>query len=505
MENKRIGAHIHASTLAPSEGRILPSHARLVRDLFGSVGWDSFARYLSGAANAEALPVKPTSDFLFSMYGDRKPEGILGKARQATLSILHKLHISHSYYDNEFRDDYQNAQQVANEAIIEIITKLGLPRDIYGLRDGVTAVADSPGVSMRKILLPPEKINPIYRHQLFIQQLMTVAALELDMSLKKKKMNNELSDFVAWAEEELFSGMPDSRLGDTQSVAVYSLHKPNTNWAGEHNIRVNQPFARNEVWDNTMKKKDMETRKCVIDGEQFTLFFDTRIKRSSVALIKAIAKADRRSVKRDKRINTLIRKEMHSVRRGDNEYESKKHTATLNAINSPIDKDPAQNAKRRREESDEIFILDDVVDIIGTKIVVVEGDKKRFVELFEGKLKGKYGEENVVDDSTTGKERGQSSRNSFTRKVLANGAGTEMIIYSLQEYINSENDIGVIDKNSLPNGASHRIYELLRMAAVAKRLFPKEIYPNLDIDHYLRLALQKVIQDLRKEGNIDPI
>ena len=431
---------------------LLPSHARLVRDVFGQVGWQQVKDILKGNAEMQQLPTRPTSHYLHSLYGERKPDGFLGSLRKLFLDASEKLHIEHRYFDHEFREDYLNAQSDVNAVFNVIINNLGLPNTVYGLREGVTATTDNVQSNLRKLFMSGDDINIVYQHQILIQQLLTVVSLELNKSHRAKQMRNELSSFVDWAEQDLFIS-PGKKLGDTEKLTVYSVHKKGTNWTTPKMNRINSPFSKEEIKDGIMKRTELAVRTCELGGRTFKVMFDTRKKSDATALIKALAKAI--------------------------------------------------NRRKKHNGSDEVVILDDVIDIIGTKIVVVEGNKNEFVRLFEEKLKAKYGD--VVDDSVTDEGRGQSKRHTFARKVVANGIGTEVIVYSLQEYLNSEYDIGILDETGKYNGASHAIYDLVRMAEVARILFPKEIHPDLDIEFYLKSALWRAVQRLKRLNNVKAV
>lgn len=461
---------VFTSSLHPfnTEGEltIKPSHGKLVRSLVGPVGWDKVVKYLKGDFETE-LPERPSTHYLYSIYGDAKQEGALKNIKKSILDTLDWLNIEHTYFDEDFSADYLTAQKDVNSSYNTLVNLLNLPKSLYGQRDGVTSTADSVERNIRKLLMSTKgdskmEINDVYHFRLLTQQLLSVVGLDLIKKQRRMRAKNELAKFVDWSENEVF-GLPGQRLGDTENIDVFSLHKRNTGWNGKKDSRIGASFTKNEKGDKMQKHIEMTVRDCEFEGEKFKIFFDTRTKSDGMALIKAISKAIKRSGKK----HNLIR--------------------------------------------DEIIILNDVIDIIGTKMVVVEGNKDRFVELYQKKLQEFYGADSIKDDSQTNidedgnqKTGTQSKRHTFTRKIIGNNIGTEIIIYSLQEYLNSEFDYGEYDKRTgIANGASHKIYELTRIAEVAKLLFPKEVYPNLNIDKYLRESIARAINQLKRKNSID--
>lgn len=503
-EVMKTDTHIRISSLFPfnEEGvwTLKPSHARAIKSLFGQVGWESVVSYLRNRneTTKSALPTRPTTDYLHTLYGERTPMGIFGSMRKTLLTVLDKYNVDHRYYDQEFKEDYLQAQGVANATINSIISKLKLPPALYGLREEVTATSDNVWDNIQKIFMHPDDIDPTYQHQIIVQQLLSVVALALNKSHRTKHMQNELKEFVNWVGGELFN-IPGQQLGATEEVSIYSLHKDTTNWTGEHDYRVNDPFLAEEMRGKTMKKTEIAARLCNLDGKVFKVLFDTRKKSDSTALIKTLAKALGRKKTYENKMREFVGKKMKGVSQDDPDWNEKIHQAQVDFLTSV----QGSSDPLLKGATDRIDILDDVIDIIGTKIVVLEGDKDEFADLFDKKLKAKYGKQTIIDDSSTDTGRGQSKRHSFTRKVIANGIGTEIIIYSLQEYLNSEYDIGAMQQGRY-NGASHKIYELQRMASVAKLLFPQEIYPDLDIDKYLESALKQVVTELKTAKTVIP-
>jgi len=286
-------------------------------------------------------------------------------------------------------------------------------------------------------LLSSRDINPLLRFQLAEQLLLALPGAESNMRTKNQRLRTQLDKFVSVTDKELFSGKP---IGDTRVIDVYSTH--------DYQNKVVDigfsPFTHlaNNV---TQKKTPLRVREIEKDkNRKFTVTFDIRKKDDRIVVLKAIEKA-------------IL---------GDGDVQ-----------------------------------LESVTDMIGKKFIIIKGDKKDLIVIFDSIMRCGFNVRKVEKDDSTEKTRNQSSRHRFSRRQYhINDNKFEVIFYNLREFLNSEYDIGYIDRDDFYNGAAHSLFELKRIAHVANLLFPKELY-NLDIDEYSKLAQQREVNRLLDLNN----
>jgi len=452
--NKR--PHIHASSFHPfnAEGKLtlLPSHWRLLSGVFGNDALKALRAYLGSPRYASPenividgkIPSEPLPDFLVQLN------------------------------ETNFGSDYINAEKDGLEARKAVVSFLELPATLVGNKDEVSSKSENIYDNMYKIFSNeyPDKI----RFEMIINQLFAFESLSRNYKSKVEKKSTSRSEFVDWLDKSIFTGLGE-KMGEDHGITVYSLHEPDTFW-NRGDVRLNEPFTQDEMGDFMYKKNEMRVRYCILDGKEYKILSNTREKNDGDALLKGLRKA-------------LIRK---------NRYDKRTKGQFENMI-KPVD------ASTRAKESDKLDYIEDVADLIGAKFVVVEGDRDEFVNSLEVRLHQQYGE--VVDRSQTnlnkdGSERGgtQSKRHTFIRKELPQYNNLEIVIYTLQEYLNSEYDIGIREANGEFSGASHEIYAATRIASIAHTLFPKEIYPDLNLQDYIDRAIERVIEQLQNKNTI---
>ena len=438
-------------------GHILPSHGKMMRQIFGNTAFNNIKEYLRTDNKAESkwlLPQYPSDEYLQFMYGDI--EGI-GNSQEAKKYM--------------FRSDFLNAQNDANNVIKTIMSKLQLPALVDGLRNMPVSTPDNPAEVLAHIFMQTDTadgLDKLVQDQLVIQQLIASEAFKLIYLNRRRERKNELSKFSDWLDEEVLR-MPSEPISRTYESAIYSIHNPADMWADKCRL---QPFTEDEKIGKLSKRRELAVRKFSLYGNEFTAMVDIRTKGDPEALIKAIAKAIKRQ-------GTKLNKQ----------------TNFLGALLPD---------EIIGEKTDRVSVEEDAIDINGSKIVILEGDKNQFVKLFEAKLKEKYGDNSIRDDSVTGSSRGQSERNKFTRKIVNDAVGTELIVYDAQEFMNSEYHIGkYINESNLFDGAAHDLYELRRIREVAEIVLASRNASKEDIDKYYWKAVIKKVNDLRIKDMID--
>lgn len=276
-------------------------------------------------------------------------------------------------------------------------------------------------------LLSSRDINPLLRFQLAEQLLLALIGAESNMRTKNQRLRTQLDNFVKMTDKELFSS---KLIGDTRVIDVYSTHD-------YQNKVVDIGFSSFTHLANNVREKKTPLRVREIKKDKnrkFVITFDIRKKDDRIVTLKAIEKA--------------------MLENGDVQLES-------------------------------------VTDMIGKKFIIIDGDKKDLIAIFDSIMRCGFRVKKVDKDDSTEKTRGQSPRHRFSRRQYhINGNKFEVIFYNLREFLNSEYDIGDIDENGFYNGAAHSLYELKRIACVASLLFPKELY-GFNIDEYIKLAYQR--------------
>jgi hypothetical protein len=425
--------YLHVSSFHP---QITPSRARLVRDAFGVQGWNDMKLYMrQQQMSSHPLPSMPESlTYPLASFIESIYSKGLPPGTKATISEM------------QFSEDYRKALSDANKAVEHLIDLYRLPQSLSGIHQEVSSTSEVVGHNLRKIYSPD--FSPVVQYEMLRAHLLALTALELNHAKRIDKSQTKVSEFIDWMNVSVFSsnGLP---FGSTKAVDLYSLHDVHSLW-NSGDISLNESFGMADKSGFVEKKESLLVRECILDGKKYALYFNQRTKDDAKALLKAVKKAqERKGIKSD----------------------------------------------------DDVVDVEDINDRIGAKVVVIEGNRDEFVQSLVKRLEVTYG--TIVDDSKTNvNEQGaqlngkQSLRHTFIRKRIPAHSNFELIVYSAQEYLNSQYDLGIIN-----DGAAHDLYDLYRFREVADLFFPRELYPELDIELYYARALRNRENELRERNS----
>lgn len=335
-------------------------------------------------------------------------------------------------------DRFMDALKKANDTHLRIIESLGLPPWNAGLINNVYAFSESPSERLEIISSP--NTSPLLRYQLSNQLLLALIHAHLDSRTRNNKLITVLNRFVRFTDEVFF---PDQLIGENKVINVFSTHDKQNR---VQRLNIGRQFMSLSNGELSQKMTPLRIRESSIGGHKFRFGLDIRRKEDEVSVLKTLTKA---------------------IKSGGN-----------------------------------IRPHEYVNDVIGAKFVMIDDDIDRFISIFENLVREYYGDIEIEKDDSANFDRGQSNRHTFSRRqVYLGGAIIEVIFYSLSEFLNSQYDVGVEDKDGFFNGAAHWLYEIKRIVDAARVLFPKEMY-GFNVGDYWPLKQMEVVDELFGKNSI---
>lgn len=159
---------------------------------------------------------------------------------------------------------------------------------------------------------------------------------------------------------------------------------------------------------------------------------------------------------------------------------------------------------------DRVIKVDAAEDRLGIMYVTIEkdADPRKLADLVITRIEsGPRQVAEVVEDDLVNQQRGQSQEFKFdARRIVRfkrSAVPLEMVFLSLENYLNSEYEVGKRDSQTgLYMGRAHELYELRRGLRIAPVLFPQEIYPVDFKSAFRKMSIMKA-EELKRRNRVD--
>lgn len=342
---------------------------------------------------------------------------------------------------DEIQSFFLSQLKKANDTVRIIGNTLGLPPTVYSLHNEVDVV--DPSIARMLSLLDRDRVDPVLRFE--VQRQLALAYLSA--GINTRTMHDRAYDVLSALQEGLNSQFFIGKIGHYETEVITSLHDPETNRTlGVYHQGEAVPVR--DFAGTLIKNTPMSFRTISIGSHEIKVLYGVRKKSDEAAIIKAINKG---------------------ISRGRS-----------------------------------IDVFNDVLDSLGLMFVVDGGEEeRRLVAQHFFQFLNRYNEKLVrLDDSRSGNDRGQSDLIHFERYQIISpdiSLPLETMFFSLPDYINSQSDIGRRGNDGIYDGAAHSLYELRRSRQVAQRLFPKEMYPQINIGEYARKKSNNIAIELKRK------
>ncbi|MDH7476507.1 MAG: hypothetical protein QHH09_03490 [Microgenomates group bacterium] len=342
--------------------------------------------------------------------------------------------------------EYIECQKRAVEVVNSAISTLGLPPDQFGFFNEALIYSESPTDSLRMMTAP--HINPQLRHQMILRHLLGFVSWQ--NHLRNESLRSEHLKGVFYYEFMKLLGI-DTFNAPYLPLTIYSTH-------GDKNevmrIRGEQIDPKNLInGELTIKITKLTARQFNIYGRRFTCVIEMRRKGDSQTVLKALENA----------------------------------AALDDGVN-----------------------LSPIADLVGFRIVVIEGNIKDLISYFDlniGRLN--LGDFSIVDskpDDWVGDKRRQHPqlklkrrqielRDNRTKKEEKKRPQIEFVFMSLRQYLDHLYHTG-----KEGDGQAHALYEIRRLLRTAHLLFPPELYG--DVTPYIKAKLDATTQNLILLNNV---
>jgi len=344
--------------------------------------------------------------------------------------------------EDEVQSFFLSQLKKANDTVRIIGNTLGLPPTVYSLHNEVDVV--DPSIARMLSLLDRESVDPVLRFE--VQRQLALAYLSAGINTRTK--HDHAYDALSALQEGLNGNFFSGKAGHYETDIITSLHDPETNRTlGVYHQDDAIPVR--EFSGVSIKNTPMSFRTIPTEQGELKAMYGVRKKSDEIAIIKAITK-------------------------------SRANGRSIDPIN-------------------------DVLDSMGLMFVVDGGEKERdlltahffqFLNKYDSRLSQR-------NDSHVGENRGQNHEFNFGRyQITAPNLSVplEVIFFCIPDYFNYCSDIGKKGNDGLYNGAAHSLYELRRSMQVAQILFPKEMYPGIDVDRYARDQSNNIAIELKRKS-----
>lgn len=398
--------------------------------------------------------VLPASVPLMSILGEKQIRKEYVSEGEAILekNIVEMFNLDASINPTRF---ILNQLKTANEVTEYIRQKLNIPKgrlnDEIDIEDPLLLRTISRHLRKNKVShnRGEKKVSPKVSYELRRQLLLAIISGHLHMNTASNR-SHELLSALQYELNESFYG--DEIIGETTDKTFITTHDLQTNEVTSYreisDVSVLQPNEKSVLFHFRHAMLD--------DGKEIEVYSKDRKKGDVEAIIKSIARVDK--------------------------------------TNGEIDP------------------TNEVEDSIGKRFVVNGGDEVRdtFMEKYVQTIRIQYPNARIEPDPPLKKspgeaDRGQSSMTDYNRvKIYFEGKTTpyEVICYSLKNFLNSKVHIGKADEHGQYDGYGHLMFELRRIAKVAKVLFPEELY-EYDIEELVMLAMKEEAIKLLSAGKIE--
>ncbi len=169
-------------------------------------------------------------------------------------------------------------------------------------------------------------------------------------------------------------------------------------------------------------------------------------------------------------------------------------------------------SKKDSLSNGKLEVVRHVEDSLGFRLVIMEGGhpmRDMVTGYLDSKLQQLFGAENIRIEDSVDPDNGCADRFSCRRrKIYEAGSSTsmlEVIVQSIEDYISQEYEIGRFDCNlGMHDGPGHPLYELKKIAKVAKDIWPPSAFQNLDVVGAKRNASYAKASELARAQRIYP-
>lgn len=349
---------------------------------------------------------------------------------------------------------YLAQTKAAEGTVHEYVSDIPILANKIDMRNEIGSYSGFPATLLRVLSIPDGNVDPTWQFELWRQTVLTLVASDITLNMGNGEARKYLNQT-----HQTFEGLFKGQEGAAYPIDVYSCHHPETNKVVD--VCLGEPLNNiDRLCRAPLIRRYTPLTVRQVDENAFT-YVTFREKSVPSAIRKAIGKA----------VNTKLSEE--DPRRFEGIVDSKVVTDTTGFLFVPMSPD--------------------LVLPLKSKITQVLGNHPA-------------GRPKIDPDNEVNHDRGQADVKWERLQVYINGSGTkqEVIIQTLEDFLNAKYHVGAKDESGLYRGDAHRLYRLRRVWDTAEVFFPASIYGmsgmwnrQIDIKHEIVKASERIALQLK--------